>query len=500
MANNSRNMRKRNSNRKQNQVNLVSARSGSNAETNKLSRLNAADGYSEIRKKRARKKKIAIGLSITLASLLIAVIAGGVAYALMANSFARDFAGNLTDFSTGDWKDALKEPEKPEDPFWVLLLGTDELSEPGFGRTDTIILARVDQANKKVALLSIPRDSLVDIPGHGKDKINAAYSYGEQESQGGGTPLTIRTVSEFTGVDIAYFAQVSIDGIAGLVDGVGGVTVDVPVDVEAHQDTGNVEILAGQQKLDGQKALVFIRSREYDSGDFQRQANQRTFLQALAKQILATRNPLEIASTVTNIANMTYTSMDPLKLVKVAQGMQGLQETDMYTYTVPSTIKEERSGGVLTGSWVIPDEEKLNELIEAINVGNYPPLQTGDELYASTKVPDGYVADSSGSQTATTDKVDPSKYTVDVRNGCGIDGSATSISDKLVLAGYVKGEIGNTDAYIYDDTLIIYKNANDRAVANDIRTKIGYGKVLASEGRYEFEGHMLVVVGNDFRG
>ncbi len=496
MAKGSRGMRnKKNNERKQNQVNLVSARSRSNTEANKLSRLNAADGYSEIRKKRSRNKKLAVILSIVAASVLIAAIAATVAYAMLNGSLARDASGNVANFSSPLWEGVFTEPEKPEDPFWMLMLGTDELSEPGLGRTDTIILTRVDQANKSAAMISIPRDTLVDIPGYSKDKINAAYNLGEQETEGGGVPLAIKTVSDFAGVDIAYFAQVDFNGITGLVDGLGGVTVDVPVDIPKAHDSGNIGITAGLQKLNGEQALTFCRSRDFLIGDYQRQANQRTFLQALAKQVLETKDLLQIANTVTNIASMTHTNMDIATIVKIAQGMQGTVESGIHTYTVPSGTKDTSSG-----SYVIAREDELADLIADIENGIYPPPQEGSEMYNSAETPDAYQSTATSGSTTTQERVNPNGYIVDVKNGCGIDGSATSISDKLVLAGYVKGAIGNTDAYIYDNTLIIYKENTDRAAANDIKTKIGYGKVIASEGRYEFEGNILVVVGSDYKG
>ncbi len=495
MAKGSRGMRNRNNERKQNQVNLVSARSRSNTEANKLSRLNAASGYSETRKKRSRNKRLAVILSIAAASVLVAAIAATVAYGVLNGFLARDVNGNVADFSSQLWEGVLKEPEKPEDPFWMLMLGTDELSEPGYGRTDTMILTRVDQVNKTAAMISIPRDSYIDIPGYGRDKINAAYSYGEQETKGGGVPLTIKTVSALADVNVAYFAQVDLDGVVRLVDGLGGVTVDVPVEIEKKHDSGNIGISAGLQTLNGQQALTFCRSRDFLIGDYQRQANQRTFLQALVKQILASNDPIKIASTVTNIASMTHTNLDIAKIVKIAQGMQGMQESSIHTYTVPSTTKD-----TPTASYVIVDEEGLIDLIKDIESGIYPPPQESDQIYTAAKTPDSYQASGTSGSTAAQNKIDPKGFTVDVKNGCGIDGSATSISDKLVLAGYKKGEVGNTDAYIYDNTLIIYKKDENRAAANDIKAKMGYGKVIASEGRYEFAGDILVVVGSDYVG
>jgi hypothetical protein len=89
-------------------------------------------------------------------------------------------------------------------------------------------------------------------------------------------------------------------------------------------------------------------------------------------------------------------------------------------------------------------------------------------------------------------------YVVDVRNGCGTDGCATSVSDMLALAGYRHGEIGNANSFVYDTTLVIYQDDARKAAAEDIRKRLGYGKLVSSEGRYTFAGDVLVVVGDDF--
>jgi hypothetical protein len=304
--------------------------------------------------------------------------------------------------------------------------------------------------------------------------------------------LTIRTISEFAGVDIAYFAQISFSGLETLVDGLGGVEVDVPVDIIYNPDSGGLDIYAGLQTLDGTHALTFCRSRDFDQGDYQRQANQRTFLQALAKQVLAA-NPAEIATTLTNMANMTFTNMDIPKIVTVAQGMQGMQESSIHTYHVPSA--PDMINGI---SYVIVDNYSWQQLISAIDAGEYPEHQ--DDPYAGV-IPENYIPSAAGATdqlAGAASSVVASDYVVDVRNGYGIQGSATSVSDMLVLAGYQRGEIGNMNSMVYDTTLVIYRNESDKAAAEDIRHRLGYGKTIASSPSYVFDGNILVVVGGDF--
>jgi LCP family protein required for cell wall assembly len=483
----------------QSHVNLVSARSHSAVDAKKLSRNGSADGYAQLRKKRARKKTIIMGLSIALVSLLAAIVVAATVWVLWLNGeLGRDLLGNQANFDSGVYEGLFVEPEKPEDPFWILLMGTDDREGYEVPRTDTLILARVDQKNKRASLISIPRDLYVEIPGYGYNKINAAYTFAELEEPGSGAALTIKTVQNLAGVQISYFAQINFTGLENLVDGLGGVEVDVPVDIVNDPDSGGLDIYAGVQTLDGAHALTFCRARNsFDQGDYQRQANQRTFLQALAKQVLAS-DPPTIANTVSNMATMTFTNMDVAKLVKIAQGMQGMEESGIYTYHLPAS-----SDSVYIGedklSVEILDSYAWQELITALDAGEYPELQ--DDPRAGV-VPDSYLPSSTPGAVDQTaggaSSIDASQYLVDVRNGCGIQGSATSVSDMLALAGYQRGEIGNANAYVYDETLIIYQDETSKAAAEDIRRRLGYGKTIASLGRYSFTGNILVVVGNDF--
>ena len=132
----------------------------------------------------------------------------------------------------------------------MLLIGIDrseyreETNEyDGAYRSDTLILTRVDPKNKKVTLVSIYRDTYVNIEGHGPGKINAAYAFG-------GAQLAISTVSKFAGVPISHYAIVDFDGLEAVVDSVGGIDVNVPRDIDDDRAGGSLS--AGQQTLDGE--------------------------------------------------------------------------------------------------------------------------------------------------------------------------------------------------------------------------------------------------------
>ena len=166
----------------------------------------------------------------------------------------------------------------------ILVLGTDSrtsASDPsqwqeGAQRTDAIMIVQVSGDRKTVSVMSIPRDSWVEIPGHGQGKINAAYSYG-------GPSLTIHTVENLTGIHIDHFAVANFESFVALTDEIGGVRVNL----KTPQTLAGKELGAGAQVLDGQQALAYTRERSsLPNGDFDRVKRQQTWMRSIVSSVL----------------------------------------------------------------------------------------------------------------------------------------------------------------------------------------------------------------------
>jgi LCP family protein required for cell wall assembly len=476
---------------KNSEVNLVSARAELNTEFNEYSRTTRSGGYVQQRVKKDRSRRIIIAITLTFTAILVALVAAVGAYLYWAGETIK---GDL-DFST--LSGVTVDRAKPEDPFWMLLVGKD-LDEDGISRTDSIILARINPGDKSAALVSIPRDTRINLPGYGYQKINAAYAYGELERQQGenhsGAEYIVQEVSELTGIGVSAYAEIDLNGFMSVVDALGGVYVEVPLDIIGDVEAGWVDVYAGPQVLDGAHAMVFVRSRQYAIGDYQRQANQRTFLQAMAKQLLAS-DPVTVVNTVTQICQMTSTNMEIGEIAAVANAMRGMQESDIYTYSIPSEMDM-----IDEISYVIADVGATRELCSAINNGEFPDASSWS--YQGEAAPQYKPRSTSETSARTGDigtGVETSAFTVDVRNGYGIEGAASGVSGTLNLSGYIQGEIGNAGANVYEQTLIVYKQEKDREAALDIRARLGYGRVIPSLDRYSFDGDVLVVVGADYK-
>ena len=166
----------------------------------------------------------------------------------------------------------------------ILVLGTDSrtsASDPsqwkeGAQRTDAIMIVQVSGDRKTVSVMSIPRDSWVEIPGHGQGKINAAYSYG-------GPSLTIHTVENLTGIHIDHFAVANFESFVALTDEIGGVRINL----KTPQTLAGKELGAGAQVLDGQQALAYTRERSsLPNGDFDRVKRQQTWMRSIVSRVL----------------------------------------------------------------------------------------------------------------------------------------------------------------------------------------------------------------------
>lgn len=289
--------------------------------------------------------------------------------------------GSAQELIPGDETTELTEPwdfgEKPRN---VLILGSDsrkgltEEEQVAFGseetvtgrRSDTIILMSIDPRREQAVVVHFPRDLKVDIPGHGEDKINAAYDYG-------GPNLVIKTVQEFTGVPIHNYMEINLAGFENLVDSLGGVRICVarPMD----DDLAGLHIKeAGCIDMNGPTALAFVRARHVEGDlipDFSRIARQQQFMRATFNKLLSFGHLLDddlISDAVGAVR--TDDSLTPAELLDLGRRLRALAEQDptgadsLDLRVVPSSTAD--INGV---SYVIAKQPETRDLFEALRAG-----------------------------------------------------------------------------------------------------------------------------------
>lgn len=311
-----------------------------------------------VRKKRKKHGKAKKVILIVLAVIVVLCVAVGAAAALYMNSISDSMK---MDSEQQSELDTVLSESTVQEPYYVLLLGSDARANDTTSRSDTMILVRVDANVGKATLVSIPRDTKVEIEGHGTQKINAAYAFG-------GPAGAVEAVENMAGIEISHYAEIHFDELEKAVDQLGGIWVDVPV---SSNQTGSshskYQFSAGMQKMSGEQVLVFARERYgYNEGDFQRAENQRIVVQSLADAVLSLP-PTDLPGTVQSLANCISTDYSLNELIELAQTFQSAEHYYFYSAMVPSTTQT--IDGV---SYTITLEDEWANMMQMVDTGQDP--------------------------------------------------------------------------------------------------------------------------------
>ncbi len=217
-----------------------------------------------------RRKGLKVFGSIVLVLLLVIVGFGAyLDFSLKRSDVLADYAGRPGATKGTNWLLVGSDGRAGLTAQQKKALATGDASGK---RTDTIMLLHVPDSGVAPTLVSLPRDTLVDLPGHGQQKLNAAFNFG-------GGKLLVQTVEKLTNLRIDHYAEVGFGGFAAVVDAVGG--VHICIDAPINDPKAGLNLQAGCQNLDGAQALGYVRTRATPLADLERVKHQRTFLAAL---------------------------------------------------------------------------------------------------------------------------------------------------------------------------------------------------------------------------
>ena len=325
--------------------------------------------------KRAARKGVRKGVVAVIVIALLAAL-GGTAFAAVNWVKSLDERLHNEEVVDDELRAVLTEPAAPSDPYYVLLLGTDGRAGEEDFRADTIILVRVDPPNKRLTMLSIPRDTHVYYKGS-EMKINAAHFYD-------GPAGMITAVQDLTGVQISHYAEVNFDGLADITDALGGVWVDV--DEYMYDDENFHHIVSldpGYQCLNGEAALFYCRCRKFYDGDYTRMRHQREFIKAIIKQVLDNPDPLTLFNVVDKCADMVTTDLSASEIISLASEFRGIDvDNNIYTAHAPSFAA--MLGEI---SYVFVSQWQLDELMAIIDRGEDPSAYMEDLVVDTSSMP-----------------------------------------------------------------------------------------------------------------
>ena len=412
------------------------------------------------RRKRRTKKRMLVALSVA-GALLLALIAAGALYYMSLH--------NRMTVRSADVPQALLDTPTPEitEPFNLAIFGSDARNPSDNDLTDTIIVARIDPRARQVWMVSIPRDTRVELPGHGASKINAAYVHG-------GPEMAIQALEDVSGQDMDYFITINFWGFESIIDAMGGVEIDVPIAINDPRadftpDGSASRIAPGLQTLDGAHALTFVRHRDgYTDGDIGRTRAQQLFFRAIIEQM--TDVPLmQIPGIANSLADNVKTNLTPLQLLQLGRSMRGTSPDNFYATTLPG---EWRSPFI----WI--DEAGAAEVWRNFGVA---PFESDE--------------DDEGIQGFN---ISPSEVTLTVRNGTTTVGLAAQASSVLRARGFVVEDIGNTgNQTAYKENMVVF-NDNRQAAELVAQFMPEATRVVQARGMFHFDTEVLVILGTEW--
>lgn len=245
-----------------------------------------------------------------------------------------------------------KNPNADHSPseFTVLLLGIDNrATQLTLQRTDTIIVLHVNVKTGRMYVMSVPRDTRVDLTGYGIQKINAAAEFE------GGPTGTVQAVNELLGTNIQYYVLTNFSGFRDVINALGGVQIDVPEAMDYEASNVHIHLNPGLQWMNGTEALQFVRFREFQLGDIGRTMDQQMLLKAVAKRILSPAGLLRLPVALPQLSKAVDTNLpgrDLLYFVRIARKLD-TANPKVLSETLPGDYL---SAGGISYWYVIPSD------------------------------------------------------------------------------------------------------------------------------------------------
>ncbi|MGN7470963.1 LCP family protein [Brevibacillus sp. SAFN-007a] len=243
----------------------------------------------------------------------------------------------------------------------ILLMGVDRrgMKQNGLPRSDSMMLVSIDPVAKRYDVFSILRDTYVDIPGSGSARINSAIV-------DGGPELAMKTVSQFTGLPVDRYVITDFEGFKALIDSIGGVEIDVEKNMYYHDPTDkgiyDIQLKKGLQRLDGNKALQYVRFRHDATSDYTRTERQRKLLTAVVSQMKSGTTLIQLPSILKEVTPYIQTNISSMDMLKLSALGLKINTAEPGNYQLPPMgmfRESHRAGAVL-----IPDVDQIQSFIQ----------------------------------------------------------------------------------------------------------------------------------------
>jgi polyisoprenyl-teichoic acid--peptidoglycan teichoic acid transferase len=334
------------------------------------------------------------------------------------------------------------------------------------GLSDTMLLVRFDPEAKKLSLLSIPRDTQVDIPDHGTQKINAANDLG-------GPSLAAKTTSQLlTGVGIDRYITLNAQGVRELVNALGGVTVYVPKDMKYQDDSQHlyINLKAGKQHLNGDQAMNLLRYRHDNKGDIGRIQRQQMVMRALMEQSLNPTTVARLPKILSVIQSYVDTNLSVEELAALVGFAAKVDRSSVQMLMVPGDFS---APGEYSASYWLPDYSRIPTLLSTHF--NFTPPDGAQLVPSMPTPPDVRVA---------------------IQDSTKQVGTTQALITTLKTAGY--GSVVLDDPYSEPlRTTRIVAQQGDADSARLVRRSLGFGEIRV-ENTGELQSDVTIQIGQDW--
>lgn len=442
-------------------------------------------------KKQRRKKSTAwkiFKLLLLLFVIAIVLFAGFFTYRVIKNG------GGLQGFmaaAVGHDENTLKDLDK----IYFLIIGISGCEED-YKLADTIMLCSYDPKTQKASILSIPRDTYV---GKNKAKASASYKINAMYRNGENIPGMIKSIEEITGIDIANYIIVDTDALVELVDTIGGVEFDVPIDMKYDDVTQDlhIDLKAGYQKLNGEQAEWLVRFRHnndgtsyplsYGDNDIGRMRTQREFIKATLEQTLKPENIFNI-NKIAQIAFKNITTNVNFDTIK-----------DYIPYAVNFKIDNLKTGtlpGVpelANGVWIYTvNKKQTEEMIQDLFADELEENEDGENL---NTISSNTTKEKTETKQEENIKDKEETIKIELLNGTGSNKTLAEVEKKLKEKGYNVTKTGNTSKT--SKTSIINRTNKNTKTTNEIKEALGIG--VTSKKSNNSKVDYTIIIGTDYK-
>jgi LCP family protein required for cell wall assembly len=371
---------------------------------------------------RARKKSNKGWRKIAL--LTFALVAGLLVYNVVALMKFFDQANKNQFAAIGN--DVNTVPWKGNEQVNILFLGVDNREKDVTPRSDTMLLLSINPDTRRASLLSIMRDTYVNVPSHGKNKINTAFAIG-------GPNLAVKTVEDFLRIPVQYYVVTDFKGFEGIVDAIGGVDLNVEIPM-AHADDGvyDIRLKQGMQHLNGKEALQYVRYRGDARADFARTERQRKFVKAVIQELKTPLTLVRFPSMLQSAEPYVQTNMDTSDIMRLSTGLLRLEENGFQSVQIPPDHLLTETYNYLGESILQPDVAGIRKFVQET-------LQSDDSAPVSSQANGSATGTNGGSgKTGTDNGTTGTNGSSGTGGTAGAKGSGTS--------GVSGGDQGNAGA------------------------------------------------------